>query len=289
MTEMVPGPTGKSTALYTYKAAVGRVNLVSSYISATGVTANGSELGGTSLILDDSIIVEVSKPEYEFGEDALINVTVKNDQDTEVVGTLTLRLHDVTPRELAVGPLSPIYNNIQTITIPPYSQITKSFVISQSVYDNHGNYLATAVVNGRYNCARFEVLKAFEITAVVEPSEVKINELFTLSVDVTNLMDTSASNVKVAIGGLYGSNIGESIKYTIDTLGSGKTDSKTWQISFPSRGVHSLNIAVYTQGGDFVSGRVGVKVMEPPRFFLEVANPEEVGLGQIFSVTGDYC
>lgn len=298
MTTNICNPSKKSTALYTSEPGwlwgSERINDTAAYGIASIASAEESKGLGTAQVDGEniSIFIEPTKEKFEYGEDVVVNIRLRNDGDVEITAPYKLLVSVAShPEENSSVIHDDIYTDTATITIPAHSEVVRTFTFSREIYKRHGKHPVDVKFNNKWYLGNFEVGCAFELTVSANPDVIKRGDPFVLTVRVKNLLDVPISNIDVWVASYLVPEIDHHVTYTIDTLNPQEVNSRSWEI--PSRDGGRMIVYAWYKGvegtivQDGVRRETKVDVVGPPLFFIESSTPKEVLLGEWFTISGE--
>lgn len=202
--------------------------------------------------------ITTNKTQYDLGEDIVISITVKNDNENQVTENLTTKVTGMA----AGGLVDYGFKDVREITILPRSIITETYNLTQETHVHNRHYNVTSYTSNSRGSINFDVLGGLDLK-VIMPEVVLINKKFKVTLVVKNIVDIPVENIEISAEFGYNVNIeGAPIDFTIPTLAPSATNITTWVVSMPDDGYQSMAFCAQSKRGDYEIVHTGPEVAE---------------------------
>lgn len=217
---------------------------------------------------DLTITTSTDKSDYIFGED--VNLTIEFQNNGAITQNVNSEINVRTPLIEETVQFAPqhtipseilILNDFDSLTIPPSSSVSKSFIITSTDYVDNGDFEVTTTTEDCFDLSFFTVDPGLDVTLTI-PLVVDVNQTFTATVSVENLLGSQINDIEVRlITPFYATS---DVTYAISSLSAGQTDVANIPMKIIHSGEHNFVLAADSSDTGFKTIVEGIDVLSPP-------------------------
>jgi len=233
------------------------------------------------------IILTTDEQEYMFGDIVNVNVEFKNTENiVQTIGTEIAIENKIPAGRIYRFSRINIFNQSYNLTLPPFSSENISIILDKMEYLNSGLFRIYA--NTNHSCSEyidFSIESGLNVS-ILRPESIDINKNFNITLNITNLLDTSVIN----ISGFLATPTYSSLQFTtflVNNLSSKDMNQITYSTNISRAGTWDFIFYVYANETGGATTYNNLKVLAPP--LIDVRNdysPEFVNQIQTFIISG---
>ncbi len=272
-----------STGIYTFDARTGtKVNILSQYQnplnSLLNIPSSNTQPSSLQAITLD---VNTGGSSFNYGETVTLVITATNTSSSNYTGDLytSILFSDY------AGTYGFLTYPIRNVTIPGNSSIIETYVFSKSDYVWNGDFTALATLDTVSGESDFSINDGYDLEITI-PNEVVVNDLFNMSLNVTNNLPTTASNSEVTI--YYPSSVigpNNPTIFTIPSLAPGETYEYTSNIQISEAGLQHIQALVSSSDAGYDQVTNSLEMLGNANLGVTIEVPESASPNSIFNVT----
>ncbi|NQE04683.1 hypothetical protein C5S32_02320 [ANME-1 cluster archaeon GoMg1] len=256
-----------------------RSDILDEYKECTESTSM-SRLNVNALSGQVGLNVTTDKTQYVLGEEVILNITVRNNEDVSINNNLTTEVIEC-PRD---GIARYVWRDTQLISVPAHTTYSKLYTLSKRDYKYDGQYYVFSNIDNIANSANFNIIGGLNLTVIL-PEAVLINETFDVTLETKNTLGIPITNIEIQADFPYYADItGAPINFIIPALAPGEPHTTTWVVSMPDDGYQSMVFSAQSERGDYERIATGTEVMSNPFLRVDVEVPSSVQKDSAFAV-----